>query len=175
MAKNDEKESGEGIHIAILTFAMTGAGFLLFTLILVLWLNPNAEARNESLANEYKELTKKLLSPEAKSLRAQAKLSQGQENKKSISEIVNDSLNSFQISYSNFPPAKTEDLRAGLQKATLKIDLKPAQLSSILKFVAAVRDAKKGIQVEALKINRGQRTSDDSWTANVEFVDYVAK
>ena len=46
-------------------------------------------------------------------------------------------------------------------------------------FTAAVKDTKKSIQVDSMRIDRERRGKDkeipDSWTATVDFVYYVAK
>ena len=179
MAKSSEKGMSEKFQVAMLTFAMTGGGFALVSLVLVLLLNPSAKATSEDSEKKYNELTKLLSKSEVKSLREQAKLSEAQGQAKSLSEIVSEKLKSFQLEFSSFPEPKPMDLRAGLVRLDLEISLKPSTLSSILQFLGAVKDAKKTVKVETLTINRDRTRSkaadDDSWSAVVHFVDYVSK
>jgi type II secretory pathway component PulM len=177
MPRATSKDSSEKLQIIILTFAMTGGAFALVTLLLVFWFNPSAEQRAQALEAEYKDLTQLLLKQEMRDLRANAKMSEGQENNRPIGEIVMDSLQKFELEPRTFPQARTKTSKSGLEEVTQKIDVKPARLANLLQFVASVKDARKTIQVETISINRDTRAKgdDDSWTATVDFVDYVTK
>jgi hypothetical protein len=179
MAKSSEKGMSEKFQVAMLTFAMTGGGFALVSLVLVLLLNPSAKATSEDSEKKYNELTKLLSKSEVKSLREQAKLSEAQGQAKSLSEIVSEKLQTFQLEFSSFPEPKSTDLRAGLVRLDLDLSLKPAKLSSVFQFLGAVKDAKKTVKAETLTINRDRTRSktpdDDSWSATIHFVDYVSK
>jgi len=178
MARESEKESSEKLQIVILTFGMTGAGFALLALILALFLNPSKAAQVDELKKEYAKLTSFLQNPEMKNLRVQAKLSEAQENKKSLREIISEAMTARQLQQGAFPMAKTTDLKAGLQKVEQTIDLKAAKMLNILQFIGHVKDAKKTIQVETVSITRDRASKDqdeDSWAASVRFVDYIQK
>ena len=179
MAKSSEKGMSEKFQVAMLTFAMTGGGFALVTLVLVLLLNPSAKATSEDSEKRYNDLVKLLSKPESKALREQARLSEAQGQAKGLSDIVREKLQSFQIDFSSFPEPKPTTLTAGLVRLDLELSLKPAKLSSILQFLGAVKDAKKTIKVETLTINRdrsrAKTADDDSWSASAHFVDYVSK
>ena len=180
MAKSSEKGMSEKFQVAMLTFAMTGGGFALVTLALAVFHNPSAKATSEDAERRYNDLTKLLSKSEVRSLREQAKLSEAQGQAKSLSEIVSEKLQSFQLEFSSFPEPKPSELRAGLVRLDLDLTLKPAKLSNILQFLGAVKDAKKTIKVESLTINRDRTTraksaDEDSWNGSVHFVDYVSK
>ncbi|HVR75568.1 MAG TPA: hypothetical protein VMT52_14630 [Planctomycetota bacterium] len=177
MSRTASKDSSEKLQITILTFAMTGGGFALLTLLLIFWLNPSAEQNAQALELEYRNLTQLLLKQEMRDLRANAKMSEGQENNRPIGEIVLEALQKYQLDYPTFPQALTKVARSGLEEVTQKINVKPARMANILQFVAAVKDARKTIQVESFSINRDTKAKgdEDSWIATVDFVDYVTR
>lgn len=177
MPRTTSKDASEKLQITILTFAMTGGGFALLTLLLIFWLNPSAEQKALGLEAAYKNLKELLLKQEMRDLRANAKMSEGQENNRPIGEIVLETLQKYQLEYPTFPQARTKVAKSGLEEVTQRIDVKPARMANILQFVATVKDARKTIQVETFSINRDTKAKgdDDSWTATVDFVDYVTK
>jgi len=178
MADNPTRAPGEKLQTAILTFLMTGGGFALVTLIFVLFLNPGKAGEVARVEKEYQDLTALLSKPEKTALRAQAKLSEGQANTKTLSEVVNEALTTYQLDYGTFAATPPKAFKAGLDKVDLEIPVKPAKLLNIMQFMAAVRDAKKTIQVESATITRDRRAlgeEDDSWSATVHFVDYISK
>ncbi len=178
MARTSDKQSGEKFQIVILTFGMTGAGFALLALLLILFLNPSKAAQVEELKKEYAKLTTLLQGPEMKNLRVQAKLSEAQENKKGLREIISETLTARQLQQGSFPMAKTTDLKVGLQKVEQNIDVKAAKILNILQFIGDVKDSKKTIQVEMVNFSRDRSAKDqeeDSWAASIRFVDYIQK
>lgn len=182
MGKPSERDSSEKLQIAVLTFAMTGGGFALVTLVFILFLNPSSRSLADDLTRKYKELTTLLLSQEMKGLRTQERISQvksGDKGDLDLRGIVGENLTRYQLEYKSFPQAKrVNEGKAGLEETHQQIDLKPAMLTPILQFVAEVKDTKKTIQVESVNITREARAKekeDDSWTASVTFVDYVSK
>jgi hypothetical protein len=177
MPRASERESSEKLQISVLTFLMTGGGFALVTLVFVLLLNPSSRSEADDLSRRYKDLIALLSSPDMKSLRTQAELSKGQENTKSLREIVGDTLGKYGLDFKSFPAAKlVTQGKSGLEEIHQQIDLKPAKLGSILSFVSAVKEAKKTIQVENVTLNREVRGKDeDMWTASATFADYTSK
>lgn len=165
-------------EIALFTCAFLAGGLLVITLILAVFMNPSVASDVASLETSYKDQVKLLRSPEIKNLRAQAKVSEGQDNQKTLKEIVSEQLKAYGLEFSRFPDAKPKPGR-GIEEFAQQITLKPSKLVDILQFIAAVKDAKKSIQVDSVRIDRERRGRDkevpDSWTATVDFVDYVAK
>ena len=177
MPRAHEKDSTEKFQIIILTFGMTGAGFALLTLVLVTFLNPGKVETLDALKKEYGELTKLLQTSEMRNLRAQAKLGEGQQNTLDIREIIQKALEARMLTANVFGQAKLTQEKGGLERKEQTIDLRPAKLLNILQFVGDVRDAKKTIQVHMVSLNRDRsaREEDDSWSANIRFVDYGQK
>jgi hypothetical protein len=172
-------EAGEQkFEIALFTCAFLAGGLLIITLILAVFMNPSAVSEVTSLESSYKEQVKLLRSPEMRNLRAQAKVSEGQDNKKTLKEIISEQLKAYGLEFSRFPDARSTTSR-GMEEITQQIILKPSKLVNILQFTAAVKETKKSIQVDSVRIDRERRGKDkeipDSWTATVDFVDYVAK
>jgi hypothetical protein len=86
-------EAGEQkFEIALFTCAFLAGGLLIITLILAVFMNPSAASEVTSLESSYKEQVKLLRSPEMRNLRAQAKVSEGQDNKKTLKEIISEQL-----------------------------------------------------------------------------------
>jgi hypothetical protein len=166
-------------EIALFTCAFLAGGLLIITLVLSMFMNPSAESEVERLEKSYKEQGKLLRSPEMKSLRAQAKLSEGQDNRKTLKEIIDEQYKRYGLEMDRFPAATPKKVSAGIEAVPQQIVLKPAKLVSILQFVAAVQEAKKSIQVESVRLDRPRRGREkevpDAWSATVDFVDYVAK
>ena len=88
-----------------------------------------------------------------------------------------EALQRHQLDTANFQQPRTKTSKSGLEEVSQRIDVKPARMANILQFVATVKDARKTIQVETFSINRDPKAKgdDDSWTATVDFVDYVTK
>ena len=142
MAKPSERESGEKLQIAVLTFAMTAGGFALVTLVFALFFNPSARGQADDLTHRYKELVSLLSSPEMRGLRTQDNLVGKKDNTKSLRDIVGDNLGTFAIDFKSFPVAKPGALgKAGLEEIHQQIDLKPKGLTPILQFIASVKEA----------------------------------
>ena len=177
MARKAGKESNEKLQIAILTLAMTGGGFALLTMVLAFYLNPAAGEVTAAAQKEYKELVKLLESPDMKNLRAQAKLSEGQEGKRDLRQVISEAMSSRQLQQGNFPAAKITEGKGGMQKVEQSIDLKSAKLLQIFQFLGDVLDAKKTIRAESLTLTRERRSQQDSegdsWGSTLRFVDYV--
>ena len=176
MARKSNKNTGEKTQIAVLTFAMTGGGFALLTLVLVLFLNPRAERRVAAWQQEYKNLTELLKTTDMKNLRAQAEREKGQDINKDLRDVIEASRTQRQLPPGSLPFPRTTPLKGGLTRVEQTVDVKSAKMRNILMFIGDVRDAKKNIQVEQVTIARDTRTrgaDDDTWNASVKFVDYV--
>ena len=165
-------------EIALFTCAFLAAGLLIITLVLAVFMNPSAASEVTMLEGSYKDQVKLLRSTEMRSLRAQAKLSEGQANQKTLKEIVTEQSKAYGLEIASAPDTKPKSVK-GIEEHNQKVTLKPAKLVDVLQFIAAVKEAKKSLQVESVKIDRDRRGRDkevpDSWTATVDFVDYVAK
>jgi hypothetical protein len=170
--------TSEKFQIAIFTCAFLAAGLALITLVLALFMNPSSASDVKSLEGGYQQITKLLAGPEMKSLRAQAKVSDVTgEQKRTLPEIVSDQMKAYGLDFSRFERATPKPVGAGMEEVRQPIDVKPAKLMPILQFIASVKDAKKSIQVRTVKIERDRKSKgdEDSWTANIEFVDYASK
>jgi hypothetical protein len=165
-------------EIAIFTCAFLAGGLLIITVILAGFMNPSAASQAKGLEDDYKKMAADLRSAEMKSLRAQAKLSESQDNQKTLKEIIIEQSKSYGLEINRFPDSKPKPGK-GIEVFAQQITLRPAKLVSVLQFIAAVKEAKKSIQVERVQIDRERRGRDkeapDSWTATLDFVDYVAK
>jgi hypothetical protein len=179
MARSDAKDSGEKLQIAILTLAMTGAGFALVTLIFVLFINPSASDRAARAAGDYAKLHKLLTSQEMQELRATAKRSAGQDNTKTLTDIVVETLSTYGLEYKSIKPAVTKSIKPGLDEVRQSLGLQPASLVAILQYVATVESAKRTFQTLSLDLTHSKKKrsapEDELWVANVEFRDYVSK
>jgi hypothetical protein len=166
-------------EIALFTCAFLAGGLFIITVILAAFMNPSLASDVTSLEASYKDQGKLLRSPEMKSLRAQAKVSEGQDNRKTLRDIIDEQYKNYGLEMERFLAAQRKKVSAGIEEIPQQIVLQPAKLVNILQFVAAVQEAKKSIQVESVRLTRPRRGRDkelaDSWQATVDFVDYVAK
>lgn len=175
MARKSDKSNSEKMQIAVLTFAMTGGGFALLTLILVLFLNPRVDERLVRLKQTYKNLTDLLQTSEMVALRAQARIEAEQKNDKGLREIIEEARVQRQLPPGSLPFPRERELKGGLKKIEQSVDVKSARMVNILMFLGDVVDARKTIQVEQVTIARDTRSrgEDDAWNASIKFVDYV--
>ena len=167
MPKAPNKDSSELLQIVTLTFAMTGGGFALLTLVLKLFLNPGAAADAQQAETSYGNLTKALLEPQNTELRRNAKRTEKQDLTQTLAEIVKAAGDFNGMKFPNFPQTTIKSPKAGLEEHRIKISVDPAKLSNILMFVAAVQDRKKTIQVESVSFKRDNKSKGDEnlWTA----------
>ncbi len=176
MPRTVAKDSGEKLQIAILTFAMTGGGFALLTLLLI-FLNRGAAEDANRMEKSYKDLTATLLDAEMRQLRANAPRGEPATDN-SLGEIVKAALDRNGLKCSNFPQVKPKPgKKAGLEELPLRITVDPAKLQPLLMFVAEVQEAKKTINVESVDFKRDNRSKpeEELWTATVDFIEYVTK
>ena len=174
MPRTTAKDSGEKLQIAILTFAMTGGGFALLTLLLI-FLNRGAAEDANRMEKSYKDLTTTLLDAEMRQLRANApRTDAGPATDNSLGEIVKAALDRNGLKCSNFPQVKPKPgKKTGLEELPLRITVDPAKLQPLLKFVAEVQEAKKTINVESVDFKRDNRSKpeEELWTATVDFIE----
>lgn len=177
MAKKEAHAANEKLQIAVLTLAMTAGGFLLVTLGLVYYLNPQAKAEADRTEQSYKKMTELFVGNELKELRRQAKIAESKDNAKGLREIVSEAGDQNGIKFPNFQNAVTKPIKPGLDSVTQTITTAPASLQSLLYFIVDVKEAKKTIQVQDARFNRDPRSKseDNLWTVTVEFIDYVTK
>src|SRR5262245_46921893 len=121
MSKQDARPSNEKLQIAILTLAMTAAGFLLVTLALAYYLNPQAKADADRTEQSYKKVTDLFLGTEMKELRRQAKIAESKDTAKPLREIVKEAGDQTGVSIPNFPNAVTATIKPGLESVTQSI------------------------------------------------------
>ncbi len=176
MPKNSTtKDSSELLQIVTLTFAMTGGGFALLTLILKLFMSPGAEVEAKTAERNYGELVATLQQPQSKDLRANAKRGENQDNSDTLAEILKKAGDSNGV---KFPvPQTTSTQKAGLEERKIKITTEGTKLQNLILFAAQVQDTKRTIQIEGASFKRDTRAKPDeeSWIATVEFIDYVSK
>jgi hypothetical protein len=169
------KDSSEAFQIAIFTCAFVGGGLALITLVLALFMNPSAAGAVEAAEDEYKKLSALLQTQDMKVLREQAKLTEGKDLKLTLKEIILENLKNFQLEYTRFTDTRPVS-QAGIEVLRQPVELKPATLRPILQFMATVKEAKKSIQVEQIRLEKDRRSKDgDMWVATIDFVDYVGK
>lgn len=173
------QESSELLQIVTLTLAMTGAAFAILTLVFKLFLNPGAENDAAQAEKGYAELTRTLLDPTNKELRANAKRSEGQDLTKTLAEIVADAADKNGVKLDDLPKVTARSKQPGLEEQELSINkMQPTALNNLIYFVQDVQKRKKTIQVENFNLKRDTRTksSEDAlWTVSVKFVDYVTQ
>jgi hypothetical protein len=171
------ESSSEILQISILTLAMTGGGFFLLWLVLRLWLIPSVGGEVGSEKRQYEDLVKLLDDPKTKELRDKVRGQEGEAEERSVDRIITEELAAQSLEYSSLNPDKKESATLVEESWTLKI--KPAQMHKVLQFVARVRGAKKSVRVASFNLNRVRAgrdaTSADSWTADVEFVEFRPK
>jgi len=169
------KDSSEAFQIAIFTCAFVAGGLALITLVLALFMRPSAAQEVAAAEDEYKKISALLQNQEMKSLRDQAKLTEGKELNLTLKDILYEKKKDFQIDFNRLPETKSPPV-AGIEVVRQTVELKPASMTPILRFMATVKEAKKTIQVEQVRLEKDRRAkSDDSWVATIHFVDYVAK
>jgi hypothetical protein len=175
MPREAESKTGEFLQIIIMACFFTAALFAIVTLAFVLKVNPDKQAEAENQAKEYEELKKLLGDSQMKLLRQQAKKSEEGDKTKDLRQIILDDMAAHGLEYSSMPQPGTKT-KAGLTEMTQSIVLKPASLVKILMFIADVKEAKKSISVATVMCKPETRQeSSDSWSATIEFVDYVAQ
>jgi hypothetical protein len=169
-----KEQPGELLQIGVLTLAMTGGGFFLLYLVLTLFMVPAAQDNSHSAQKEYENVSKLLTGSRAKQLRQDAREQAGAENARSLEEIIAEKRRAYGIDSQRLTSVTHRDNLNGRQLTTA-----PAPLRQLLSFVVDVREAKKTIQVQSLKLNRPPRsrdsTDDDIWSATVVFLDYEPK
>ena len=161
---------GELVQIVILTLGMTGGGFLLLYLAMVLFMIPSATTAAADAERRNGDLTKLLLKQDIKELRRESKIQAEAGEQKGLEEIIPDMLKRWGVDRDRLVPATREGQKGW------NVTTRPAPMRSLLSFVVAVREAKKTVQVESLKVTRGRRRgageAEDSWVADVVFLDY---
>lgn len=169
------EKPGEILQIAMLTLAMTGGGFLLLFLMLSLVLIPSVQEDVAAAKDDYSSLTTQLQSAVAKDLRSGARRKKETgDDRQSLGEIVDQKLKVFGVSEDRRRAGGRGD-RTELTLTTLH-----APLNQLLSFVTSVREAKKTVQVQNVKIrrkarSRSQEGPEDAWTLEVVFLDYDKK
>src|SRR5690606_29061631 len=160
-------------QVFFLTILMTGAGMGLVFLALHFWLVPQKRSAAETAAREYRDLTALLKSDEMKNLRYEAKKrEEAGTDGKSILMIVDETATQHGLALPRSNPTRdgtTERVSVQFQE--------PAPLVRLLRYVAAVRLAKPTIEVSSFKVSkpavrRGDTSSEELFTATVEFIDY---
>ena len=179
MLGNSEESRSEPQQIAILTLAMTAAGFLLLYLMLQYYLIPNLKSQVGQERALYKKLVKELDSEEMKQLRHQARLQDENDHLQSLGEIVVDKVAIYGLELSKQTPKRPRDIGANLVEEGQNIQLLSAPLDKILRFAAAVQEAKNSVHIESFEVRRASRSrtgeAENAWLAELDLVDYRAK
>ena len=179
MLGNSEESRSEPQQIAILTLAMTAAGFLLLYLMLQYYLIPNLKSQVGQERALYKRLVKELDSEEMKQLRHQARLQDENDQLQSLGEIVVDKIAIYGLELSKQTPKRPRDIGANLVEEGQNIQLLSAPLDKILRFAAAVQEAKNSVRIESFEVRRASRSrtreAENAWLAELDLVDYRAK
>jgi len=179
MLGNSEESRSEPQQIVILTLAMTAAGFLLLYLMLQYYLIPNLKSQVGQERALYKRLVKELDSEEMKQLRHQARLQDENDQLQSLGEIVVDKIAIYGLELSKQTPKRPRDIGANLVEEGQNIQLLSAPLDKILRFAAAVQEAKNSVRIESFEVRRASRSrtreAENAWLAELDLVDYRAK
>lgn len=179
MFGNSEESRSEPQQIVILTLAMTAAGFLLLYLMLQYYLIPNLKSQVGQERALYKKLVKELDSEEMKQLRHQARLQDENDQLQSLGEIVVDKIAIYGLELSKQTPKRPRDIGTNLVEEGQNIQLLSAPLDKILRFAAAVQEAKNSVRIESFEVRRASRSrtreAENAWLAELDLVDYRAK
>jgi len=179
MLGNSEESRSEPQQIVILTLAMTAAGFLLLYLMLQYYLIPNLKSQVGQERALYKRLVKELDSEEMKQLRHQARLQDENDQLQSLGEIVVDKIAIYGLELSKQTPKRPRDIGTNLVEEGQNIQLLSAPLDKILRFAAAVQEAKNSVRIESFEVRRASRSrtreAENAWLAELDLVDYRAK
>jgi hypothetical protein len=179
MLGNSEESRSEPQQIVILTLAMTAAGFLLLYLMLQYYLIPNLKSQVGQERALYKKLVKELDSEEMKQLRHQARLQDENDQLQSLGEIVVDKIAIYGLELSKQTPKRPRDIGTNLVEEGQNIQLLSAPLDKILRFAAAVQEAKNSVRIESFEVRRASRSrtreAENAWLAELDLVDYRAK
>ena len=179
MFGNSEESRSEPQQIVILTLAMTAAGFLLLYLMLQYYLIPNLKSQVGQERAVYKKLVKELDSEEMRQLRHQARLQDENDQLQSLGEIVVDKIGIYGLELSKQTPKRPRDIGANLVEEGQNIQLLSAPLDKILRFAAAVQEAKNSVRIESFEVRRASRSrtreAENAWLAELDLVDYRAK
>ena len=176
MFGNNEESNSEPQQIIILTLAMTAGGFLLLYLVLQYWLIPDLQVKVGQERAIYRKLAKELDSEEMKQMRHQAKQRDESDQQQSLGEIVVDKISVYGLELSKQTPKRPRDIGDNLIEEGQNIQLLSAPLDKILRFTAAVQDAKSSVRVENFEVRRASRSrtgeADNLWLAELDLVDY---
>ena len=179
MFGNSEESRSEPQQIVILTLAMTAAGFLLLYLMLQYYLIPDLKSQVGQERAIYKKLVKELDSEEMKQLRHQARLQDENDQLQSLGEIVVDKVAIYGLELSKMTPKRDRDIGANLVEKGQNIQLQGAPLDKILRFAAAVQEAKNSVHIESFEVRRASRSrtgaAENTWLAEFDLVDYIPK
>ena len=179
MFGNSEESRSEPQQIVILTLAMTAAGFLLLYLMLQYYLIPDLKSQVGQERAVYKKLVKELDSEEMRQLRHQARLQDENDQLQSLGEIVVDKIGIYGLELSKQTPKRPRDIGANLVEEGQNIQLLSAPLDKILRFAAAVQEAKNSVRIESFEVRRASRSrtreAENAWLAELDLVDYRAK
>ena len=157
MFGNSEESRSEPPQIIILTLAMTAVGFLLLYLMLQYYLIPDLKSQVGQERAVYKKLVKELDSEEMKQLRHQARLQDENDQLQSLGEIVVDKIGIYGLELSKQTPKRPRDIGANLVEEGQNILLLSAPLDKILRFAAAVQEAKNSVRIESFEVRRASR------------------
>ena len=179
MLGNSEESRSEPQQIVILTLAMTAAGFLLLYLLLQYYLIPDLKNQVGQERAVYKKLVKELDSEEMRQLRHQARLQDQNDQLQSLGEIVVDKIGIYGLELSKQTPKRPRDIGTNLVEEGQNIQLLSAPLDKILRFAAAVQEAKNSVRIESFEVRRASRSrtreAENAWLAELDLVDYRAK
>ena len=179
MFGTSEESRSEPQQIVILTLAMTGAGFLLVYLFLQYYYIPKVQGQVGQQVSLYKALVKELDSEEMKQLRHQAKQQDKDDQQQDLGQIVVDMVAEKGLKLSKQTPKRPRDIGKNLIEERQHIQLESATLDKIIRFAAAVQEAKNSVRIESFEVRRASRSrtaeAEDSWLAELDLVDYKAK
>ena len=179
MFGTSEESRSEPQEIAILTLAMTGAGFLLVYLFLQYYFIPKVQGQVGQQVSLYKALVKELDSEEMKQLRHQAMLQDENDQQQDLGQIVVEKVSLYGLELSKQTPKRPRDIGKNLIEEGQNIQLESAPLDKIIRFAAAVQEAKNSVRIESFEVRRASRSrtaeAENSWLAELDLVDYKAR
>ena len=179
MFGTSEESRSEPQQIVILTLAMTGAGFLLVYLFLQYYYIPKVQGQVGQQVALYKALVKELDSEEMKQLRHQAKQQDKDDQQQDLGQIVVEKVSLYGLELSKQTPKRPRDIGKNLIEEGQNIQLESAPLDKIIRFAAAVQEAKNSVRIESFEVRRASRSrtaeAENSWLAELDFVDYKAR
>lgn len=170
----NESASNELLQIVLLTLAMTGGGLLVLFLVLHFWMVPRKRDEAEMAKRAYAQLGTLLTSDELRTLKAQAQAREaaGEENR-AQQDIIELAIAPHGLKQSRLGlPRDLPQEKAQLQSVTLD----PAPLSNILRFLVAVKQAKRSIEIDKISFSQpgsGRNRESGTYSATIDFIDYL--